>query len=38
MANTEDLCSRVISFPIHTEMEENQQNFIIDNVLAFFTI
>jgi UDP-2-acetamido-2-deoxy-ribo-hexuluronate aminotransferase len=38
MANTEDLCSRVISFPIHTEMEENQQNFIINNVLAFFSI
>ncbi|MFT7420425.1 MAG: UDP-2-acetamido-2-deoxy-ribo-hexuluronate aminotransferase [Arcticibacterium sp.] len=38
MANTEDLCSRVISFPIHTEMEVNQQNFIIDNVLAFFSI
>jgi dTDP-4-amino-4,6-dideoxygalactose transaminase len=38
MANTEDLCSRVISFPIHTEMEVNQQNFIIEKVLEFFSI
>lgn len=34
---TEDLCSRVISFPIHTEMETEQQEFIIENVLAFFS-
>ncbi len=32
---TEDLCSRVISFPIHTEMEIEQQQLIIDSVLEF---
>jgi len=32
---TEDLCSRVISFPIHTEMEEEQQQLIIDAVLEY---
>ena len=32
---TEDLCSRVISFPIHTEMDKEQQEYIIDSVLAF---
>lgn len=32
---TEDLCSRVISFPIHTEMDEEQQRVIIDSVLEF---
>lgn len=35
--NTEDLCSRVISFPIHTEMEVDQQDYIIDNILSFFS-
>ena len=32
---TEDLCSRVISLPIHTEMDEHQQDYIIDGVLSF---
>ena len=32
---TEDLCSRVISFPIHTEMDEEQQNLIVSAVLEF---
>jgi dTDP-4-amino-4,6-dideoxygalactose transaminase len=32
---TEDICSRVISFPIHTEMDSEQQQFIIDRVLSF---
>lgn len=32
---TEDLCSRVISFPIHSEMEIEQQQLIIDSVLEF---
>lgn len=32
---TEDLCSRVISLPIHTEMDSEQQDYIIDKVLAF---
>jgi len=35
MPVTEDLCSRVISFPIHTEMEKEQQDYIIDMVLSF---
>lgn len=35
MPNTEDLCSRVISLPIHTEMTEKQQGFIIESVLTF---
>ena len=35
MANTENLCSRVISFPIHTEMDAEQQNLIISAVLEF---
>ena len=34
-AITEDLCSRVISFPIHTEMDEVQQGRIIQSVLDF---
>uniref|UniRef100_UPI004047CE1D DegT/DnrJ/EryC1/StrS family aminotransferase n=1 Tax=Roseivirga sp. TaxID=1964215 RepID=UPI004047CE1D len=38
MANTEDLCSRVISFPIHTEMDTDQQDFIINKILEFFSI
>lgn len=32
---TEDLCSRVISFPIHTEMDVEQQQYIIDGVLNY---
>lgn len=32
---TEYLCSRVISFPIHTEMDIEQQNVIIDGVLEY---
>ncbi|GAB5524332.1 MAG: DegT/DnrJ/EryC1/StrS family aminotransferase [Roseivirga sp.] len=32
---TEDLCSRVISFPIHTEMEDEQQERIISKVIAY---
>lgn len=32
---TEDLCSRVISFPIHTEMEDEQQELIISKVLEY---
>ena len=32
---TEDLCSRVISFPIHTEMDEEQQGVIIEAVLEY---
>lgn len=32
---TESLCDTVISLPIHTEMEQNQQNHIIEKVLEF---
>lgn len=32
---TEDLCSRVISFPIHTEMEVEQQDLIIAKVIEY---
>lgn len=32
---TEKLCSSVISLPIHTEMEAEQQDYIIDKVLEF---
>lgn len=32
---TEDLCSRVISFPIHTEMEPEQQDLIIAKVVEY---
>lgn len=32
----EDLCKRVLSLPIHTEMKVDEQNYIIENVLAFF--
>ena len=33
---TEQLCSEVLSLPIHTEMDEDQQQYIIDSVLSFF--
>lgn len=32
----ERLCEEVLSFPIHTERDENVQNYIIDTVLSFF--
>jgi dTDP-4-amino-4,6-dideoxygalactose transaminase len=32
---TDHLCDNVISLPIHTEMDGNQQQFIINHVLAF---
>ena len=32
---TEELCKHVISLPIHTEMEDEQQEYIIDKVLEF---
>lgn len=34
---TEDLCSRVISFPIHTEMDHEQQSIIIDGVFDYLS-
>lgn len=33
---TEDLCSRVLSLPMHTELEEEQLQFITESVKAFF--
>ncbi len=33
---TEQICERVLSLPIHTEMDEDQLNFIISNVNEFF--
>ncbi len=33
---SEDLCKQVISLPIHTQMDDEQLNFIADSVLAFF--
>lgn len=35
MPSTEDLCSRVVSLPIHTEMTNEQQSFIIEKVHSF---
>jgi dTDP-4-amino-4,6-dideoxygalactose transaminase len=32
---TEDLTKRVISFPIHTEMDEEQLTFITSEILSF---
>ena len=32
---TDDLCANVISLPIHTEMEQEQQDYIIEKVLEF---
>lgn len=34
--NTEILCKEVISFPIHTEMDNETQNYIIDSINSFF--
>ncbi len=33
---TSGLCSEVLSLPIHTEMEQDQLEYIIRNVLNFF--
>ena len=32
---TEKLCNAVISLPMHTELDEEQQRFIVDNLLKF---
>jgi UDP-2-acetamido-2-deoxy-ribo-hexuluronate aminotransferase len=32
----EELCRRVISFPIHTEMSDDQQDYIIHHIKSFF--
>lgn len=36
MPLTEDLCSRVLSLPIHTEMDETQLSFITETIKEFF--
>ena len=33
---SESLCEKVLSFPIHTEMDPAQQDFIIDAILSYF--
>jgi len=33
---TENLCAKVLSLPIHTEMTDDIQDYIIENVLSFF--
>lgn len=35
-ANTEILCKEVISFPVHTEMDQDTQNYIIETIKSFF--
>jgi UDP-2-acetamido-2-deoxy-ribo-hexuluronate aminotransferase len=37
LPQTEWLCNHVISLPIHTEMDDEQLEYIIDNVKKFFT-
>lgn len=34
---TEKLCEAVLSLPVHTEMEDETQNYIIESVRQFFT-
>ncbi len=36
LQNTEILTNEVISLPIHTELENSNQDYIIDNVIKFF--
>lgn len=36
LPNSHALCSSVLSLPIHTEMEESQLNYIVDNIKDFF--
>jgi UDP-2-acetamido-2-deoxy-ribo-hexuluronate aminotransferase len=33
---TETLCKEVLSFPIHTEMEEEVQDYIIKTIIEYF--
>jgi UDP-2-acetamido-2-deoxy-ribo-hexuluronate aminotransferase len=34
--NVEELCNTVFSLPIHTEIENSSQEFIINKVIEFF--
>ena len=36
LINTEELSKNVISLPIHTELENSNQEYIIDTLLNFF--
>ena len=36
LKNTEELSENVLSLPIHTEIENSSQDFIIEKVLNFF--
>ena len=36
LENTEELSEKVISLPIHTEIENSNQDYIIENVINFF--
>ena len=36
LKNTDILCHEVISLPIHTELENSNQEYIINNVIKFF--
>ena len=36
IANVEQLCNTVFSLPIHTEVENSNQDFIIQKVKEFF--
>ena len=36
MNNTDWLCSRVISLPMHTELSCQQQDYIIENIYNYF--
>ena len=37
LSNTKSLCQSVISLPMHTEMNSQTQNYIINSILEFFT-
>jgi UDP-2-acetamido-2-deoxy-ribo-hexuluronate aminotransferase len=36
LKTTKELCSSVLSLPIHTELDEAQQSFIVNNIIDFF--
>jgi UDP-2-acetamido-2-deoxy-ribo-hexuluronate aminotransferase len=36
MPITEELCNRVLSLPIHTEMEQDQLEYIVNQIKTFF--
>ena len=37
LAVTEELCKRVISLPMHTEMSENQLHYIVETINGYFS-